>query len=65
VYLDNRQVALQKVGPNLQLIPIPAGNHEVRMEFYSWYNAIAWLHVWFFLFTFLWFVIYLAGYKTA
>lgn len=65
VYLDNKQIALQKFGPNLQLIPIPAGNHEVRMEFSSWYNAIAWIHVWFFLFTFLWFVIYLAGYKTA
>ena len=44
-YIDNHAVTMQKFGPNLQLIPVPAGDHEIRLEFHSWYNALAWTHV--------------------
>ena len=58
-YIDKKESAIQKFGPNLQLIPIPAGFHDVYLEFSSWYDAIAWVHVYFSLFTFLGLIIFL------
>lgn len=60
VYIDKKESAIQKFGPNLQLIPIPSGLHDVYLEFSSWYDAIAWVHVYFYLFTFFGLIIYLA-----
>lgn len=57
-YIDNQKVVMQKFGPNLQLIPIPAGDHEVRLEFHSRYDTLAWIYVGFA--AFIWLL--LAGY---
>lgn len=58
-YIDNQKVVMQKFGPNLQLIPIRAGDHEVRLEFHSWYNILAWSHVCFVAFIWLLLALYL------
>jgi hypothetical protein len=63
VYVDSKEVAMQKFGPNLQLIPISAGDHKVYLEFSSYYNTLVWLHVWFYMIVFLCFIIYLAKLK--
>jgi len=60
VYLDDKEVVLQKYGPNLQLISIPEGDHYVRMEYKSWYDTLVWLHVWFVALGWVGFIIVLA-----
>ena len=58
-YIDNKEVVMQKFGPNLQLIPIPAGDHDVRLEFHSWYDTLAWAHALFAVFIWLLLAFYL------